>query len=130
VPNLSDSTGLDVLLAVVGFVVVAGRVAVAWVGRGRDPAYVNDPSILLPAPPPAMTAATAKIVTGGGGRLAFIAALVDLATRDEIASVVEGRDRDVDRVGIAFHGGDTTDRRSCSTGADPSARARRGCWPS
>jgi hypothetical protein len=109
VPNLSDSTGLDMLLAVVGFVVVAGWVAVAWVRRGRDPAYLDDPSILLPAPPPAMTAATAAIVTGGGGRLAFIAALLDLATRDEIAFVVEGRDHDVDRVGIAFHGGDTTD---------------------
>ena len=101
--------GLDVLLGIVGFALVAGYVALAWLRRGRDPAYLDDPSILLPAPPPAMTAATAAIVSGGGGRLAFNAALLDLATRDEIAFVVEGRDGGADRLGIAFRGGETAD---------------------
>ncbi len=101
--------GLDTILAIVGFAVVAGYVGLAWLRRGRDPGYLDDPSILLPAPPPAMTAATATIVAGGGGRLAFTAALLDLAIRDEIAFVVEGRDAGADRLGIAFEGGESAD---------------------
>ena len=99
----------DVVLGVVGFVTVAGYIALAWLRRGRDPKVLDDASILMPAPPPAMTAATAAIVSGGGGRLAFIAALLDLATRDEIAFVAEGREHGADQLGIAFRGGETTD---------------------
>ncbi len=108
-PDLTLPPSADVVLGVVGFVVVAGFIALAWLRRGRDPKVVDDASILMPAPPPAMTAATAAIVSGGGGRLAFIAALLDLATRDEIAFVAEGREHGADQLGIAFRGGETTD---------------------
>ena len=101
-PDLTLPPSADVVLGVVGFVMVAGYIALAWLRRGRDPKVVDDASILMPAPPPAMTAATAAIVSGGGGRLAFIAALLDLATRDEIAFVVEGREHGADQLGIAF----------------------------
>ena len=108
-PDLTLPPSADVVLGVVGFVVVAGYIALAWLRRGRDPKVLDDASILMPAPPPAMTAATAAIVSGGGGRLAFIAALLDLATRDEIAFVAEGREHGADQLGIAFRGGETTD---------------------
>ena len=55
-----------------------------------------------------MTAATATMVAGGGTHVAFMAALLDLASRDELAFVAEDRP---DRVGIAFRGGETADPR-------------------
>lgn len=97
--------------AVLGFAVVAGYAVLAWFRRGRTPAYADDASILMPAPPPEMTAATATIVDGGSTGLAFMAALLDLASRDEIAFEEEGRDGGTARVGIAIHGGDTSDPR-------------------
>ncbi len=98
----------DVVVGVVAFVIVAGYAALAWFRHGRDPSYPDDASILLPAPPPGMTAATATVVAGGGTHVAFMAALLDLASRDEIAFVAEDRP---DHVGIAFRGGETTDPR-------------------
>jgi hypothetical protein len=101
----------DVVIGVVTFALVAGYAALSWRRRGRDPRYLDDDSILLPAPPPGMTAATATIVLGENSRAAFMAALLDLASRDEIAFVAEGRRNGVDQVGIAIHGGDSTDSR-------------------
>ena len=68
----------------VAFAVVVGWVLVRWRATGRDPSYLDDSSILLPAPPEGMTAATATIVDGGSATNAFMAALFDLASRDEI----------------------------------------------
>ena len=99
---------VNVVVGVVAFVIVAGYAALAWFRHGRDPSYPDDASILLPAPPPGMTAATATVVAGGGTHVAFMAALLDLASRDEIAFVAEDRP---DHVGIAFRGGETTDPR-------------------
>jgi hypothetical protein len=101
----------DVVIGVATFALVAGYAALSWLRRGRDPRYLDDASILLPAPPPGMTAATATIVLGEDSRAAFMAALLDLASRDEIAFVAEGRQNGVDQVGIAIHGGDSTDPR-------------------
>ena len=70
---------------VVAFIVVAGWAVVRWFLRGRDPSYLDDPSILMAAPPDGMTAATATIIDGGRVPVAFMAALLDLASRDEIA---------------------------------------------
>jgi hypothetical protein len=102
---------VDIVVGVVAFGLVAGYAALSWLRRGRDPEYTDDASVLLPAPPPGMTAATATIVLGEDGRTAFMAALLDLASRDEIAFVVEARDGGADQIGIAIHGGDSTDPR-------------------
>jgi hypothetical protein len=102
---------IDVVIGVVTFALVAGYASLAWLRRGRDPRYLDDASIFLPAPPPGMTAATATIVLGEDSRAAFMAALLDLASRDEIAFVAEGRQNGIDEVGIAIHGGDSTDPR-------------------
>jgi hypothetical protein len=58
----------------------------SWLRFGRDPEYLDDASILMPAPPPGLSpAAAAVIVDGRATRHAFTTALVDLAARGEIA---------------------------------------------
>ncbi len=98
--------GLAVIAGIVGFVLVAGYAALAWLKRGRDPSFGDDRSILAAAPPPGMTAATATIVAGGPTRLAFMAALLDLASRDEIAFRQEPGG-----AGIAIRGAETDEAR-------------------
>jgi hypothetical protein len=98
-----------IVVAIVSFALVAGYAGLAWLKRGRDPSYSDDSSILTSAPPPAMTAATAVIVDGGPTRLAFTAALLDLASRDEIAFPEEIWGGYPIGVGIAIHGGETKD---------------------
>jgi hypothetical protein len=102
---------VNVVVGVVAFLVVAGWAGYAWVRKGRDPHYQDDASVLMPAPPPAMTAATATVIAGGDERTAVLTALLDLASRDEIEFVAEGRDGRRDRVGIRFRGGETADPR-------------------
>jgi uncharacterized membrane protein YgcG len=58
----------------------------SWLRFGRDPEYLDDASILMPAPPPGLSpAAAAVIVDGRANRHAFTTALVDLAARGEVA---------------------------------------------
>ncbi len=103
------------MLAIVGgavaFVLVAGWSLLRWQMRGRDPSYLDDASILLPAPPEGMTAATATVIDGGPSAQAFMAGLLDLASRDEIQFVSEsihGRTG----IGIQIHGTPTDDART------------------
>jgi Predicted membrane protein (DUF2207) len=99
-----------ILGGLVGFVVVAGWALLRWQRSGRDPSYLDDASILLPAPPEGMTAATAAIVDGLPAPTAFMAALLDLASRDEIAFRDETPDMTgAHRVGIEIHGVPTDD---------------------
>ena len=102
------------MLAIVGgavaFILVAGWSALRWLMRGRDPTYLDDASILLPAPPEGMTAATATVIDGGPPGQAFMAGLLDLASRDEIrfrSETLDGRMA----VGIEIHGTPTDDAR-------------------
>ena len=70
-------------LLLVGLVGWAGW---SWLRFGRDPEYLDDASILMPAPPPGLSpAAAAVIIDGRATRHAFTTALVDLAGRGEIA---------------------------------------------
>jgi hypothetical protein len=108
--------GEGAVAAVVGglaaFVVVAGWALLRWAATGRDPRYLDDASILVAAPPPGMTAATATVIDGGGPRLALLAGLLDLASRDEIAFRAEqAPDAATTRVGIEIRGGPTDDPR-------------------
>ena len=69
-----------ILLGLIGW-------AAAWWWRfGRDPIYLDDPSILMPAPPPELTAASGALVLDGrSSRRALTTAMLDLASRGLIA---------------------------------------------
>ena len=57
-----------------------------WRRFGKDPVYTDDASVLLPAPPPELTAASgAMIMDGGTSRRALTTAMLDLASRGLIA---------------------------------------------
>jgi hypothetical protein len=101
---------LAVVGAAVAFLLVAGWSMLRWRVRGRDPSYLDDFSILLPAPPDGMTAATATVIDGGPSGTAFMAGLLDLASRDEIrfrAETSGGRTG----IGIEIHGTPTDNAR-------------------
>ena len=78
----------------------------SWLRFGRDPVYLDDPSIHMAGPPESLTAAGAAfIVAGGPSRRALTAALLDVASRGGLAfreehSGLLGRTR---KVGIDLH---------------------------
>ena len=70
-------------LLLVGLVGWAGW---SWLRYGRDPIYLDDASILMPAPPPGLSpAAAAVIIDGRAKRHALTTAMVELAARGEIS---------------------------------------------
>ncbi len=57
-----------------------------WLRFGRDPVFLDDASILMPAPPAELTAAAGALVYDGrSSRRALTTALLDLASRGELA---------------------------------------------
>src|SRR3954447_5908572 len=61
-----------------------------WFRHGRDPVYLDDPSIHMPAPPPGLTPAAGAVVRDGrSSRRALTAASLDLAARGMIAFEAE-----------------------------------------
>ena len=82
-----------IINALVGLVVapaiillsIAG-VSIGWYRRGRDAVYTDDPSVLMPAPPPDLTPASAALVYDDrSSRRALTTAMLDLASRGLIA---------------------------------------------
>ncbi|MHB8891092.1 MAG: TPM domain-containing protein [Candidatus Limnocylindrales bacterium] len=73
---------IGLVLAPLVVLLIVGWALLRWYREGRDPVYLDDPSILMPAPPPGLTpAAGAAIRDGGVGRRALTAASLDLAVR-------------------------------------------------
>jgi len=57
-----------------------------WLRYGRDPVYTDDASIYMPAPPAKLTPATAALIMEGRAtRRALTTAMLDLASRGELA---------------------------------------------
>lgn len=82
--QIDAATGL--VVAPLLLVLLVGWAGWSWLRFGRDPEYLDDASILMPAPPPGLTpAAAAVVMEGRAGRRALTTALVDLAARGEIA---------------------------------------------
>ena len=74
------------LLAPLLLIGLVGWAGWSWLRYGRDPEYLDDASILMPAPPSGMSpAAAAVIMDGRSKRKALTTALVDLAARGEIS---------------------------------------------
>jgi len=79
--------------AVLGLVVaplvalrLLGFLALRWYRVGRDPHYTDDPSVLMPAPPPGLSPAGATLLMAGRSTARqFTSAMVDLAARGDIA---------------------------------------------
>ncbi len=70
-------------LAFIGLVVSA---FVRWRRAGRDPVYHDDDSVLMPAPPPDLTAASgAMVMDGETSRRALTTAILDLASRGHLS---------------------------------------------
>ena len=73
---------IGLVLAPLLALLIVGWSLLRWYREGRDPVYLDDPSILMPAPPPGLTpAAGAAIRDGGVGRRSLTAASLDLAVR-------------------------------------------------
>jgi uncharacterized membrane protein YgcG len=68
------------------FLVLVGWTLFHWLRFGRDPVYVDDPSVLMPAPPADLTAASGALVYDGeSSRRTLTTALLDLASRGKLA---------------------------------------------
>jgi hypothetical protein len=77
---------LGLVLAPLILLLLIGGSLLRWFQAGRDPVYLDDPSILMPAPPPGLTpAAGAAVRDGKVTRRALTAASLDLAARGRIA---------------------------------------------
>jgi hypothetical protein len=77
---------LGLLVAPVVFLGLSGWAFFSWRRFGKDPVYLDDPSILMPAPPPDLTAASgAFVMDGRSSRRALTTAMLDLASRGQIS---------------------------------------------
>jgi uncharacterized membrane protein YgcG len=88
--RLETARQLNAVLGLVGapiaFMGLAGWAFISWRRFGKDPVYLDDPSILMPAPPPDLTAASgAFVMDGRTSRRALTTAMLDLASRGEIS---------------------------------------------
>jgi uncharacterized membrane protein YgcG len=108
-------------LLLVGLVAWAGW---SWLRFGRDPIYLDDASILMPAPPPGLTPAAAAVVMDGrSSRRALTTALVDLAGRGEIS--FRGDERDPAKLDIDITVPDQRDARLARNRRLPLGEAER-----
>jgi uncharacterized membrane protein YgcG len=87
---LQSARQINAVIGLVGapfiFMGLAGWVFVNWRRFGKDPIYLDDPSILMPAPPPDLTAASgAMVMDGATSRRALTTAMLDLASRGLIS---------------------------------------------
>ena len=74
------------ILAPLIFVLVVGAAVWQWRRYGKDPVYLDDPSIHMPAPPPDLTPASGALIDEGRStRRALTTAMLDLASRGEVA---------------------------------------------
>jgi len=87
--QLATARLVDAAVGLIGapliLLLLVGWAAESWLRFGKDPVYLDDPSILMPAPPPDLTAASAAVVwEGRATRRALTTAMLDLASRGEL----------------------------------------------
>ena len=87
---LQRSRQINAVVGLVGgsvvFLGLTGWAVFSWRRYGKDPVYLDDPSVHMPAPPPDLTAASgAMIMDGATSRRALTTAMLDLASRGYIA---------------------------------------------
>ena len=110
---------LGVIVAPLLFVLAMSWAILTWFRTGRDPIYLDDPSIHIPAPPPGLTpAAGAAVRDGQVSRRALTAASLDLAVRGLISFDAE------EKAGILATGQEIGIHTSETVSADPREQAR------
>ncbi len=76
---------LGLVVAPLTFLLLVGWAAFWWLRYGRDPHYLDDPSVYAAGPPVDLTPASgAAVLDQGPSRRALTTALLDLASRGEI----------------------------------------------
>lgn len=89
--QVDAATGL--VLAPLALIALMGWAGWSWFRYGRDPQYLDDPSIHMPAPPPGLSPAAATVVLDGRAtQHAVTTALVDEAGRGELRFRQPGSD--------------------------------------
>jgi len=88
--TLQTARQIDAAVGLIGAPVILfaliGWVASRWWRYGRDPEYLDDPSIYMAGPPPDLSAASAAfVIDGKSSRRALTTALLDLASRGDLA---------------------------------------------
>ncbi len=88
--RLEAGRQINAVLGLVGapivFLGLSGWAFFNWRRFGKDPVYLDDPSILMPAPPADLTAASgAFVMDGKTSRRALTTAMLDLASRGQIS---------------------------------------------
>jgi uncharacterized membrane protein YgcG len=110
---------LGLIIAPLLFVVIISWAVLKWFRSGRDPIYLDDPSIHIPAPPPGLTpAAGATVRDGQVSRRALTAASLDLAVRGLISFQAE------DKKGLFATGQEIGIHTTDTITADPQEQAR------
>jgi len=117
---------LDAVLGLVGgpliFLLTAGWALVHWRRSGRDPRVTRSSSMYMAAPPTGMTAAAGSVVLdGSASRGSLTTALLDLASRGELAFEQEevGRFVKSTKIGMRIEDPVTTDPRIALNRRDP-----------
>ncbi len=109
---------LGLLVAPLAALLLIGYTVFAWTRHGRDPVYLDDPSIHMPAPPPGLTPAAGAVIRDGRStRRALTTASLDLAARGLIG--FESR-----KSGLLGHGTDLSIRTTHAAPDDPVEQAR------
>jgi len=77
---------IGLLGAPLAFLLLVGWAGSSWLRYGKDPMYLDDPSIHMPAPPAELTpAAGALLMDGRSSRRTLTTAMLHLASRGELA---------------------------------------------
>ncbi|MFI5226709.1 MAG: TPM domain-containing protein, partial [Candidatus Limnocylindrales bacterium] len=77
---------VGLVIAPVLFLLLVGFAAWQWLRFGRDPVYLDDPSVHMPAPPADLTPASAALIWDGrSSRHTLTTALLDLASHGSLA---------------------------------------------
>ncbi len=80
------NAAIGLIVAPILGVLLIGLAVFQWLRYGRDPEYLDSASILMPAPPAQLTAASGALVYDGqSSRRTLTTALLDLASRGRLA---------------------------------------------
>jgi uncharacterized membrane protein YgcG len=106
--QLERGRQINAVIAAAGVLLCALLLLVAvayWLRHGRDPVYVDDNSILMPAPPAGLTPAMATVLlTERSSDRAVTAGLVDLAASGCVAFEAHGKPPGETRTGLKYLG--------------------------